>query len=85
VLEETGLEILNHVEPGDDGFSSALSSPTPFAACDLIQKDNGSRIEWHYSIIEVWRVHHAAHAVRARATLKWRVEWNIEVACGVHH
>ena len=38
---------------GGLAFSKTLQVPTPFAAADVISYDDDSRIEYHYTIVEV--------------------------------
>lgn len=38
---------------GGLAFSKTLQVPTPFAAADVISKDDEMQIEFHYTIVEV--------------------------------
>ena len=38
---------------GGMAFSTTLQVPTPFAAADVISKDDKGNIEYHYTIVEV--------------------------------
>ena len=38
---------------GGLAFSKTLQVPTPFAAADVISRDDNSHIEYHYTIVEV--------------------------------
>lgn len=38
---------------GGMAFSKTLQVPTPFAAADVISKDDQQQIEYHYTIVEV--------------------------------
>ena len=63
ILEETGIRLRVHAGTGaggagaggapDEGFSTCLRHPTPFAAADGIHRDGAGRVLYHYAIIEV--------------------------------
>ena len=38
---------------GGVAFSKTLQVPTPFAAADVISRDDQQEIEYHYTIVEV--------------------------------
>lgn len=44
---------LSSAAQGGLAFSKTLQVPTPFAAADVISHDDNSRIEYHYTIVEV--------------------------------
>lgn len=47
-------DVLHAVPEGGLAFSETLEVPTPFAAADVISKDeNTGRIQFHYTIVEV--------------------------------
>lgn len=60
---------------GGLAFSKTLQVPTPFAAADVISRDDAQKIEYHYTIVEVAAVPEDISVVAQAASDVDDIKW----------